>query len=141
MPPSKSVDPKYQLVADAHQWAINKLSAGEHFQGLLVSNHPSGKMMTKYDFATVEEAIARCERELSNELSDATEYAFVYDALFKQGESTVPVLVFRMEGQGAADAAQFVQRYQVKKKFLSSTLAYKALEEFQPMAAGRRWLR
>ena len=138
---SPPADPKLLLVADAHQWAIIKVSAGERVQGLLVSNHPSGKKMTKYDLATTEEAIARCEQELSGELSDATEYAFVYDALSKQGEKLVPVLVFRMESRGAVAAAQFAQRYQVKKRFFSGKSYFEALEEFQPMAAGARWLK
>lgn len=141
MPSTTRVDPKYLLVAEAHQWATKKLSAGERFQGLLVSNHPSGKKMTKYELATAEETIARCEHELSTELADATEYAFVYDALSKQGDKLVPILVFRMEARGASAAAQFSQRYQLRKKLLSSKLAFAAQEEFQPMPAGPCWLK
>jgi hypothetical protein len=138
---SASVDPKYLLVADAHQWAINKLAAGEPFQGLLVSNHPSGKKMTKYELATIEEALSRCEYELSGELADASEYAFVYAALSKEGEKLVPILVFRMEQRGAAAAVEFAQRYQLKKAFFTRELTFKALEDFRPMGAGLCWLK
>ena len=86
MTESSTSDPKYQLVAEVHEWAINKLTTGEPFQGLLLSTHPDGKKMSKYELATTEAALARCEAELSSELSDATSYAFVYDALLKQDD-------------------------------------------------------
>jgi len=135
-----ALEPRYQLVADAHQWAIDKLVAGERFTALLVSSHPSGKKMTRYDLPTAEDALAACERELAFELGDAIEYAFVYDALLKSCDSTTPALVFRLEQRGGAGAAQFAQRYRLRKKLLSSALVFAPLEEFQPLAAGSAWL-
>lgn len=132
---------RYELVANAHEWAISKLCAGEHVQGLLVSNHPNGKQMTKYEFETTEASLARCQAELSGELADATEYAFVYSALLKDGNDTTPVLVFRMEQRGAHAASQFIQRYVLKKRFLSSRLKFTPLEDFQAQPAGTPWLK
>ena len=135
-----ALESRYQLVADAHQWAIDKLIAGERFTALLVSSHPSGKKMTKYDLPTAEAALAACERELAAELGDAIEYAFVYDALLKSGDHTAPALVFRLEQRGAVGAAQFAQRYHLKKKVLARGLTFVPVEEFQPLSAGPAWL-
>lgn len=132
---------RYELVANAHEWAIAKLCAGEPVQGLLVSNHPNGKQMTKYEFETTEAALARCQAELSGELADATEYAFVYGALFKDGNDIAPVLVFRMEQRGAQAAAQFTQRYVLKKRLFSGRLEFRALEDFKAQPAGAPWLK
>ncbi|TWD73574.1 hypothetical protein FB547_12266 [Variovorax beijingensis] len=134
------MESRYQLVAEAHQWAIDKLVVGERFGALLVSNHSSGKKMTRYDLASQEDALAACERELASALSDANEYALVYDALLKSKEGTAPALVFRMERRGGAGAAQFAQRYQLKKKLLVGSVSYVPLEDFQPLGAGPAWL-
>ncbi len=96
--------------------------------------------MTRYDLPTQEDALAACERELSSGLSDAIEYALVYDALLKSKEGTTPALVFRMERRSGAGAAQFAQRYQLKKKLLVRSVSYVPLEDFQPLGAGPAWL-
>ena len=117
-----------------------KLCAGGTVQGLLVSNHPDGKKMTKYEFETTEASLARCQAELSGELADAFEYAFVFSAFLKEGNDRVPVLVFRMEQRGAPAAAQFTQRYLLKKRLFSSRSKFSPLEDFQAQPAGKPWL-
>lgn len=96
--------------------------------------------MTKYDLETTEAAIARCQADLSGALADATEYAFVYDALLKDKEKTVPVLVFRMETRGASAATQFIQRYRLKKTLLSRKPIFVPQEDFQAQGPGAPWL-
>jgi hypothetical protein len=131
---------KYELVANVHDWAKNKLCAGERMQVLLVSNHPDGKRMSKYEFQTLEEALDRCQAELAGDLSSAMEYALVYDAFLKDGENTQPALVFRMEDRESLVAAQFVQRYELRKGFFSSKTTYRPLHDFRALAGGPKWL-
>jgi hypothetical protein len=140
MPAENPSDPKYLLAADVHQWIVRKLVAGEGFSVLLVSNHPTGKKMTTYQRDTVEEALAQCRSELSSSLADATAYALVFDARTKIGNEMQPMLVLQVEQRGVGASTQFAQRYELRRKWLSSSKRYASLEEFRVLGRGESWL-
>lgn len=119
---------------------MRKLEAGEGFSALLVSDHTSGKKMTKYVEDSVEAALRRCEEELNGELGDALRYALVFDARTQIEGELKPMLVFQMEERGQEASVQFAQLYQLKKKFFSAALKFHPLEDFRAIGRGKPWL-
>lgn len=136
-----SVKMEATLLADVHDWAAQKLVVDEAFTLLLMSIHPSGKKLTKYDLDSIDEALARCREELYGELSDATGYALVYQSNENEVVTSTPALVFQTELRGAGAHEQFMQSFQLKKKWFSKAREFVPCEDIKVVCHGAPWLR
>lgn len=127
------------LLADVHDWAAQKLVAEEAFTLLLMSIHPSGKKLTRYDLNSVEEALTQCREELYGELRDATGYAFAYQANANERMTSTPALIFQTELRGAGAHEQFVQSFRLKTKWFSKACEFVPCEDIRVVNHGAPW--
>ena len=104
------------LVDAALDWITSKIEASEGFSVLLVSLHSEGKKGTKYSLETVEEGLVACRADLQRDLSDASEYALVYDARIELEKGGVtPVFIVRTESRMNSKTVQCIAPYRLEE--------------------------
>lgn len=92
-----------ELAAQLLEWGCGKLTDGDGFSVLMLSQHPDGLRATNYCLASVEEALARAEEELRDG-AGVQAYVLAYDVTMKLAAGPRRGFLFELE-EAQAEAA------------------------------------